>query len=113
MSDSSILNRFINGLNAMTHALPIVGYISPKIDRVDYWFSAYDAYRRSKYSLEEPEWLWGKHLITGIYWGDYFADKRDAHLYGLSLSYYNGPNPHGQFRNKKISYWALAFSVQM
>jgi hypothetical protein len=69
---------------------------------------AADFYHRDKYAVSNPEKMWSTNLVFGLIYGDYFKGKRTTRWL---INYYNGVNPHGQFRTDKISYWGIDFGL--
>lgn len=86
----------------------LVGF---KWENAYYEVLAADFYRRPRYDLSKAKMTWALNLVAGLVWRDYFALQKDPSSISLLLNYYNGPNPHGQFRNKDISYWGIDLSV--
>jgi hypothetical protein len=77
----------------------------------DYIVFATDWYIRQQYDYEgtiaSPRW-WSANTMAGVQWGDWADDQM---LFRLLLSYYDGINPHGQFRDERLSY--LGFTLQI
>jgi hypothetical protein len=69
---------------------------------------AADFYHRDKYDVHRPEKIWSTNLAFGLIYGDYFQGERTTRWL---INYYNGVNPHGQFRSDKISYWGIDLGV--
>lgn len=67
-----------------------------------------DYYCRDKYAVTDPEKVRSVNIVFGVMYGDYFQGKRTTRW---TINYYDGVNPHGQFRTDKISYWGLDFGV--
>ncbi len=74
-----------------------------------YTMAAVDFSRTSLLDTVTPETMWSTHAMLGLVWGEYFNAKRSNQL---ALEYYRGVNPHGQFRNSELDFWALAFTVR-
>jgi hypothetical protein len=79
--------------------------------RPDYLVLASDTYLRKQYDFEghlaAPRWP-SVNIMAGIEWGDWADDQM---TFRLLLSYYNGINPHGQFRNELLDYWGLTAQI--
>jgi hypothetical protein len=77
----------------------------------DYAVLASDTYVRKQYDfdgrLAAPRWL-STNIMAGIEWGDWADDQM---TFRVLLSYYNGLNPHGQFRNELLDYWGLTVQI--
>ncbi len=69
---------------------------------------AADFYHRDKYAVTNPQKVRSENFAFGLIYGDYFQGKRTTRWL---INYYNGVNPHGQFRTDEISYWGIDFGV--
>ena len=70
-----------------------------------------DAYWRQQYdftgALPSPRWL-SVNTMAGFEWGDWADDQMTVRLL---LSYYDGINPHGQFRTELIRYGGFTLQI--
>jgi hypothetical protein len=77
----------------------------------DYLVLTSDAYWRQQYdftgALPSPRWL-SVNTMAGIEWGDWADDRMTVRLL---LSYYDGINPHGQFRTELIRYGGFTLQI--
>lgn len=79
--------------------------------RPDYLVVASDTYVRQQYdftnTLPSPRWI-SVNTMAGVEWGDWADDQM---TFRLLLSYYDGLNPHGQFRTELIRYVGLTLHI--
>jgi hypothetical protein len=79
--------------------------------RPDYLVLASDAYWRQQYdftgALPSPRWF-SVNTVAGVEWGDWADDQMTVRLL---VSYYDGINPHGQFRTELLRYAGLALHI--
>jgi hypothetical protein len=79
--------------------------------RPDYVVLASDTYVRKQYdfagTLANPRWL-SLNVMAGVEWGDWADDQM---TFRILASYYDGLNPHGQFRSELLRYVGLTFAV--
>jgi hypothetical protein len=72
---------------------------------------ASDAHVRQQYdfmgALSSPRWF-SVNTVAGVEWGDWADDQM---TFRLLLSYYDGLNPHGQFRTELLRYLGLALHI--
>ena len=73
-----------------------------------YFILAVEGFRDDKYDLVQPQSAWGTHIVLGVVYGQYFQRKRTVRW---TLNYYNGVNPHGQFRTDNIKDLGLNYSI--
>jgi hypothetical protein len=81
--------------------------------RPDYVVLASDWYIRQQYDYlgtnGSPRW-WSANTMLGIQYGDWADDQM---LFRLLLSYYDGINPHGQFRDELLRYVGLTIQIDL
>jgi len=70
---------------------------------------AADFYRRDRYHTTDPKFGWSTNIVLGIIYGNYFKGERTVIW---RFNYYNGVNPHGQFRIDDISYIGLDYGIK-
>jgi hypothetical protein len=79
--------------------------------RPDYFIAASDVAFRKQYDYfgtnPDPRW-WSANVIAGFEWGDWTDEQMTFRVFA---SYYNGLNPHGQFRNETLSYGGLTIQI--
>ena len=80
------------------------GRTSPEFDKPVQFIFAIDAQHRSRYTLGNPDYSWSYNVIAGAITGAYWEHGRAFKYY---LSYYNGVNPHGQFRMYHTTYLGI------
>jgi hypothetical protein len=77
----------------------------------DYFVLASDMQLREQYdfmgTLASPRWI-SVNTVAGLEWGDWADDQM---TFRLLVSYYDGLNPHGQFRTELLRY--LGFTIQI
>jgi hypothetical protein len=69
---------------------------------------AADFYYRDRYAVSTPAKQCDVNLACGLVYGNYFERGRTTKLL---VNYYNGVNPHGQFRMHKSRYLGVDFNV--
>ena len=79
--------------------------------RPDYLVFASDTYVRKQYdftgTLANPRWL-SLNAVAGIEWGDWADDQM---TFRVLANYYDGINPHGQFRTERVRYGGVMFAI--
>jgi hypothetical protein len=79
----------------------------------DYFVVATDTYIRKQYdyqgTIASPRW-WSTNTMAGVQWGDWADDQM---LFRLLASYYDGINPHGQFRNERLRYIGATIQIDL
>lgn len=77
----------------------------------DYFVLASDTSVRQQYdfmgTLSSPRWI-SVNTVAGLEWGDWADDQM---TFRLLISYYDGLNPHGQFRTELLRY--VGFTIQI
>jgi hypothetical protein len=77
----------------------------------DYLVFASDTYVRRQYdfagTLANPRWL-SLNAVAGIEWGDWADDQMTVRVL---VNYYDGLNPHGQFRTEVIRYVGVTAAI--
>ena len=73
-------------------------------------FLAADFKRENRYDPSAPEPAWSVNVILGVIYGASFGETAQRTV-RYEINYYNGLNPHGQFRQYELSYWGLAFVI--
>ena len=73
-------------------------------------FIATDFKRENRLDPQTPERVWSVNAIVGVIYGEAFA-RSGGRTVRWELSYYNGINPHGQFRKDDLSYWGFNFVI--
>lgn len=58
----------------------------------------------------KSERIWSTNLVFGFIYGDFLGIEK-GNTVRWQLSFYNGVNPHGQFRTEKTSYYALDYII--
>ena len=71
---------------------------------------ATDFKRENRFDIQEPERTWGVNVVLGLIYGESFGVTGERTI-RYEVSYYNGVNPHGQFRQDKLSYLGLNFVI--
>ncbi|MEZ4416291.1 MAG: DUF1207 domain-containing protein [Gemmatimonadota bacterium] len=71
-------------------------------------YLAGDVANRSRYATTAPVRTPWVHLAAGLVYGDFFQAERSVRW---TLDFYDGPQPHGQFRSGDIRYWAVSFAI--
>ena len=59
---------------------------------------------------QAPERTWSVNVVLGLIYGESFGVTGERTV-RYEFSYYNGVNPHGQFRQDKLSYLGLNFVI--
>lgn len=75
-----------------------------------YIFAAADMQKHNKYALVDPEQVWSTNIVLGIIYGKYFA-LQSQRTVRWQLNYYDGINPHGQFRSQDLQYIGLDYII--
>ena len=77
----------------------------------DYLVFASDTYVRKQYdfagTLAHPRWL-SLNALAGFEWGDWADDQMTVRVL---VNYYDGLNPHGQFRTEVIRYVGVTAAI--
>ncbi len=71
---------------------------------------AADFKRENLYDSLEPDRVWSVNVVLGLIYGESFGATGQRTL-RYEVSYYNGVNPHGQFRQDKVTYVGLNFVI--
>ena len=74
------------------------------------WFIATDLKRENRYDSQEPERTWSVNVVLGLIFGESLGVTGERTT-RWEISYYNGVNPNGQFRQDKLSYLGFAFVI--
>ena len=74
-----------------------------------YTMAAVDLQRTSLLDVATPTQMWSTHAMLALVWGDYFNARSSNQL---AAEWYRGVNPHGQFRNSELDYWALSLTIR-
>ena len=74
------------------------------------WVIATDFKRENRYGSQEPERTWSINVVLGLIYGEGFGLTGERAV-RYEVSYYNGVNPHGQFRQDKLSYVGINFII--
>ena len=94
-------------------AEPLTDFLDKfKVPNFDNLILAAEQYRRSQYKVGPPSLTNAYNLTLGLSWGKYLSDDLRAPV-AIFINYYTGPNPHGQFRTEKISYWGFDLSLKL
>lgn len=75
--------------------------------KFQYLFVAADFYYRDLYAIDTPEKKWSTNVMAGIVSGHFFEGERDFRLF---VNYYDGVQPHGQFRKDILSYLGIGIA---
>lgn len=75
--------------------------------RFQYAFVAADFYYRDQYAIDAPQKNWSTNVMAGIVSGHFFEGERDFRLF---VNYYDGVQPHGQFRQHLIHYFGFGIA---
>ncbi|KAA3609345.1 MAG: DUF1207 domain-containing protein [Calditrichaeota bacterium] len=73
-------------------------------------FAAGDFQKSNKYAVDDPQQEWSNNIVLGIIYGKYFALKGERTV-RWQLNFYDGINPHGQFRMEDLSYLGLDYII--
>lgn len=84
-----------------------------------YFVMAADLYQRDQYDVTSPERRLSTNITLGVVYGGYFEGIGDEGQFEPKskstvrwlLNYYNGVNPHGQFRQEKLEYVGFDFVI--
>jgi len=71
---------------------------------------ATDFKRENRYDSQEPERIWSVNIVLGLIYGESLGVTGERTV-RYELNYYHGVNPHGQFRQDKLSYLGLNFVI--
>lgn len=71
---------------------------------------ATDFKRENRYDSQEPERTWSINVVLGLIYGEGFGLTAERTV-RYEVSYYNGLNPHGQFRQDRLSYVGFNFVI--
>ncbi len=85
-----------------------VGDLLKQIITPQHLVLAADFYYRDRYAVLTPEKQWSMNLALGLVYGNYFERGSTTKLL---VNYYNGVNPHGQFRMHQSRYLGVDFNV--
>lgn len=75
--------------------------------KFQYLFVAADFYYRDRYAINKPEKRWSTNLMAGIVSGHFFEGETDFKIF---INYYDGVQPHGQFRKNLIDYVGISIA---
>jgi len=73
-----------------------------------YLFAAGELYLRDRYDVDSPERVPSLHVTAGFIYGPYFRGERTVRW---AVHYYDGVNPHGQFRAEELNYLGVSFAL--
>ena len=73
-------------------------------------FMATDFKRENRYDSLEPERTWSFNVVLGLIYGESLG-LTGQRTVRYEVNYYNGINPHGQFRQDKLSYVGFNFVI--
>ncbi len=76
--------------------------------KFSYYYAGVDLYSRGRYSKSNPKRELGLNLVVGVAYGDVLGTESRPNV-RYQLNYYDGLNPHGQFRQYDETY--LGFDV--
>ncbi|MCZ6634031.1 MAG: DUF1207 domain-containing protein, partial [bacterium] len=82
-----------------------------RVGPVAHYVLAFDLYSRHQYAINNPKRVLGKNVVLGLIWGSYFQAHLGKHSIALLLNFYDGPNPHGQFRKEDLTYLGADISI--
>ena len=90
------------------------GWLSDHLDhghfyKWQYMMAAVDIARVNLLDVAAPGMVWSTHAMAGLVWGDHFNAKRSNQL---TLNWYRGVNPHGQFRNSELEWLGLTLTIR-
>ncbi len=71
---------------------------------------ATDFKRENRYDSLDPERIWSVNIVLGLIYGESLGVTGERTV-RYELNYYHGVNPHGQFRQDKLSYLGLNFVI--
>ena len=74
-----------------------------------YTVAAVDVSRLNLLDVANPETVWSTHAMVGLVWGDHFNAQNSNQL---TLDWYRGVNPHGQFRNSELDWIGVTLTVR-
>ncbi|MCH7857799.1 MAG: DUF1207 domain-containing protein, partial [Gemmatimonadetes bacterium] len=66
--------------------------------------------RENRYDSLEPEPAWSFNVVLGLIYGESLG-LTGQRTVRYEVNYYNGINPHGQFRQDKLSYVGFNFVI--
>ncbi len=75
-----------------------------------YLFIATDFQHHNKYAVVNPQRVWSKNYVLGIIYGQYLALIGERTV-RWQINYYDGINPHGQFRMEDLRYIGLDYVI--
>ena len=71
---------------------------------------ATDFKRENRYDSQEPERTWSVNVVLGLIYGESLGVTGERTV-RYEVSYYNGVNPHGQFRQEKLTHLGFNFVI--
>jgi len=71
---------------------------------------AIDFSRDDLFSTIQSEKIWSTNIVIGFFYGNSLGVQR-GHTVRWQISFYNGVNPHGQFRTETTSYIAIDYII--
>lgn len=74
-----------------------------------YTMAAVDIARVNRFDTAAPESVWSTHAMVGLVWGAHFNAQNSNQL---SLDWYRGVNPHGQFRTAETDWIGLTLTLR-
>lgn len=99
---------FLRGGATAPSGEPKIKKLLKKIITPQYVLIAADLYHRDKYDVMAPRKLWSTNIVVGFVYGNYFEGERTTKLL---INYYQGVNPHGQFRMDETSYIGIGYGI--
>ena len=73
-------------------------------------FMGTDFKRENRYDSLEPERTWSINVVLRLIYGESFGVTGERTV-RYEVNYFNGVNPHGQFRQDRLSYLGLNFVI--
>ncbi|MDH3222421.1 MAG: DUF1207 domain-containing protein [Gemmatimonadota bacterium] len=74
-----------------------------------YSMAAVDVSRVNRLDVADPESVWSTHAMIGLVWGAHFNAQRSNQL---TVDWYRGVNPHGQFRTAETDWIGLTLTLR-